>query len=593
MRAHKNPIEIARETLLSLTAKRIPPTPENYRTTYNEIAGQVSEANEAFTVEQLKTLIAGLPQTTPDQLRFNRELNEAAQAKDWERFQKNLLERVNSLTELQSLSWTELLSDLFRFWGSRSTALTSSQKRDSLTHVLNATQNPSLLFTRLQNLSKAWSDASSGEVSTPEETPEFLTQTAILPITAPKAGVAQTPNLNSDFRELLAFTLERCITPVLAEHPRLAKDSTALAEQIRKAVLPKDITDIQTRLTRLAFKLELNTEDQAELRSSLLKLIRLIVENVNELVIDDKWLYGQVEIVREIVEKPLSQRTIDDAQRRLKEVIFKQGQLKHSLQDAKEALKHMLAGFVDHLADFAGTTSNYHDRIEGFAQRISSSNNINELDAVLTEVLQETRNVQVKTLHSRDELQQAQNKVQEAEARIQVLEKELQTTSQLVRNDQLTGALNRRGLEEVFEKEIARANRHQVPICLGLLDIDNFKRLNDSLGHDAGDAALVHLTTVIKETLRPQDTLARYGGEEFIVLLPESHLEQGTKAMTRIQRELTRRIFLHDNRKLLITFSAGVTQMRGDDTQTSIIKRADDAMYQAKQAGKNKVISVP
>lgn len=589
MQTHRNPIEIARETLLSLTAKRIPPTPKNYRTAYNEIAGQEPDTNEAFTIEQLKGLVAGLPQTTPDQLRFNRELNEAAQAKDWNRFQKTMLERISALTELQSLSWTELLSDLFRSWDSRNTALTTAQKRDSLAHVLSATQNPSLLFTRLQNLSKAWSDASSGEVSAPAETSEPPTQTA----TPAPAGTIELPNLSNDFKEMLAFTLQHCITPVLAEQPNLAKDSAALAEQIRKAVLPKDIADVQAKLKRLAFKLELNTEDQAELRSSLLKLIQLIVENVNELVVDDKWLYGQMEIVREIVEKPLSQRTIDDAQRRLKEVIFKQGQLKHSLQDAKEALKHMLAGFVDHLADFAGTTSSYHDRIEGFAQRISSSNNISELDAVLTEVLQETRNVQMKTLHSQEELQQAQKRVQEAEARILVLEKELQNTSHLIRNDQLTGALNRRGLEEVFEKEIARATRHQAPICLGLLDIDNFKKLNDALGHDAGDAALVHLTTVIKETLRPQDTLARYGGEEFIVLLPESTLDQGTKAMIRIQRELTRRIFLHDNRKLLITFSAGVTQMRGDDTQTTVIKRADDAMYQAKEAGKNKVVSVP
>lgn len=588
MRTHRNPIEIARETLLALTAKRIPPTPENYRTTYNEIAGKAADTKDTVTTEQLKELVAGLPQSTPEQLRFNRELHEAAHAKNWDLFQKQLLERINTLTELQTLSWTELLSDLFRTWDSRSSSLSIAQKRESLAHVLNATQNPSLLFTRLQSLSKAWSEASSGEAWLPEETPAPLTQTVI----STPATSAQEISLSNDFRDLLAFTLQYCITPVLAEHPRLAKDSTILAEQIRKAALPKDITDIQAKLKRLAFKLELNTEDQAELRSSLLKLIQLIVENVNELVVDDKWLYGQMEIVREIVEKPLSQRTVDDAQRRLKEVIFKQGQLKHSLQDAKEALKHMLAGFVDHLADFAGTTTNYHDKIEGYAQRISSSNNINELDAVLTEVLQETRNVQIKTLHSREELQQAQTRVQEAEARIQVLEKELQATSHLIRNDQLTGALNRRGLEEVFEKEIARAIRHQVPICLGLLDIDNFKKLNDALGHDAGDAALVHLTTVIKETLRPQDTLARYGGEEFIVLLPESTLEQGTKAMARIQRELTRRIFLHDNRRLLITFSAGVTQMRGDDTETTIIKRADDAMYQAKQTGKNKVISV-
>jgi len=124
-----------------------------------------------------------------------------------------------------------------------------------------------------------------------------------------------------------------------------------------------------------------------------------------------------------------------------------------------------------------------------------------------------------------------------------------------------------------------------------MLDIDNFKRLNDSLGHDAGDAALIHLVTVIRETLRPQDTLARFGGEEFIVLLPDTALEDAQKALIRLQRELTKRIFLNDNEKILITFSAGVTDYRNDDTQNSVTKRADEAMYAAKKAGKNRVVA--
>jgi len=125
---------------------------------------------------------------------------------------------------------------------------------------------------------------------------------------------------------------------------------------------------------------------------------------------------------------------------------------------------------------------------------------------------------------------------------------------------------------------------------VALLDIDNFKRLNDSLGHDAGDAALIHLATVIRETMRPQDTVARFGGEEFIIVLPDTSLEDARKAIVRLQRELTRRILLHDNNRQLITFSAGVSELRPGDTQASISKRADEAMYAAKQAGKNRVM---
>ena len=95
---------------------------------------------------------------------------------------------------------------------------------------------------------------------------------------------------------------------------------------------------------------------------------------------------------------------------------------------------------------------------------------------------------------------------------------------------------------------------------------------------------------MIRETLRPQDTLARFGGEEFIILLPDTPIDDAKKALVRLQRELTKRIFLTDNEKVLITFSAGVTDFRIDDNQTSVTKRADEAMYSAKKTGKNRVV---
>ena len=205
--------------------------------------------------------------------------------------------------------------------------------------------------------------------------------------------------------------------------------------------------------------------------------------------------------------------------------------------------------------------------------------------------MRETRTIQISAQRSRDELRSTQKKVQESEARITELERELETTSDLVRHDQLTGVLNRRGLEEIFTKEAARATRHETSLCVALIDIDNFKKLNDSMGHDTGDEALIHLATICRETLRPQDTVARYGGEEFIILLPDTPLNDAASALTRLQRELTKKFFLHGNDKVLITFSAGVTRMKPDDTQATVIKRADDAMYQAKQTGKNRVVT--
>jgi diguanylate cyclase len=125
---------------------------------------------------------------------------------------------------------------------------------------------------------------------------------------------------------------------------------------------------------------------------------------------------------------------------------------------------------------------------------------------------------------------------------------------------------------------------------VALLDIDNFKKLNDSKGHSAGDAALTHLATVTRECMRPQDTMARYGGEEFVILLPDTTLENGITAMTRLQRALTRQYFLADGEQILITFSAGVAQLAEGESGDDAIKRADQGMYLAKRAGKNRVV---
>ena len=582
-----NPFEIARETLRLLAVRRIPPTPDNYQTLYQEITGTKPTA-QPFPDKQLRALAAALPKTTPDQMRLARQLDEAVKGANWEDFKNRLVEFISALATTQKLAWADLVNDLLRQWDAKHIGLTVARKRESLEHVLTSSgANPETLFNRLQSLLRSWGQgkdaaavASSDETTAPE-------MAVVTPSTAASS------DLLSELRTLFAFTLETAISTQLVESPQLSSDAKTLAIDIRTAGSVEQMQEFLTRLKRFAFKLELLAEDQAELRHSLLNLLRLLVENITELVIDDRWLHGQIEVVREIIEKPLSQRAIDDAERRLKEVLYKQSQLKASLSEAREAIKSMLAGFVDQLADFADATSDYHDKIEVCAGKINAAHDISELGGVLTEVMRETRTIQISAQRSRDELRSTQQKVQESEARIRDLESELETTSDLVRHDQLTGVLNRRGLEDMFNKEVARGKRHDTVLCVGLLDIDNFKKLNDSLGHDVGDQALIHLANVCRETLRPQDTVARFGGEEFVILIPETPLEDAITALTRLQRELTRKFFMSGNDKVLITFSAGVTQFQPEDTQGTVIKRADEAMYKAKQTGKNRVVSAP
>jgi len=402
-------------------------------------------------------------------------------------------------------------------------------------------------------------------------------------------GADENPEARQ-LRDLLSRTLSFAVASLLQGSPVLVKEAEALGAAVKTAHTEEALAEIGARLKQLCYQIELKSGDVAETQELLLRLFKLLLENVSELLDDDSWLRGQIDAVQNLIAGPLDQRSLEDATRSLKEVIYKQSQLKHSLTDVKATVKNMMMTFIDRLSSVATTTGDFHEKIGGFSEKISHADNIVELNSILDEVLRETRLVQTEALKTRDRMVAARQEVQEAEQRIHSLEAKLQHMSELVREDQLTGSLNRRGLDDVFERETARSDRRGTPLCIAMLDLDDFKRLNDTYGHLAGDAALKHLVKIVKDTLRSMDVIARFGGEEFLILLPETTVEAASATMTRLQRELTRHFFLADNEKVLITFSAGVALRLPNEEQASLVKRADKAMYQAKQTGKNRVV---
>ena len=391
-------------------------------------------------------------------------------------------------------------------------------------------------------------------------------------------------------REMLARTLSFACASLLSGDAELSSEAEALGAAVKTAVGESELQDIAARLKQLCFQIELRKDDGAEQQELLLRLFRLLLDNIEGLIDDDNYMRGQVLVVQDLIKGPLDTRALEDATRGLKDVIIKQGHLKHGIDDVRSSMKNMMMTFIDRLGSAAASTSDYHAKLGGFSERIGRATDVNEINGVLDEVLREMRNAQDEALASRDRMVGAHKEVQEAEQRIRELEAELQHMSELVREDQLTGSLNRRGLDDVFERESARADRRKTPLCVALLDLDNFKRLNDTYGHMAGDAALKHLVKVVRETLRSMDVIARFGGEEFLILLPETTVDAAAAAMVRVQRELTKHFFLHDNEKMLITFSCGVALRVPNEEQASLMARADKAMYQAKNSGKNRVV---
>ena len=421
----------------------------------------------------------------------------------------------------------------------------------------------------------------------PASSPGALPAAVPLPVPAALVTGAQGNLL----RDMLVRTLNLALTSQLEHAPELAAETQALAAAVKQADSTELLGQAATRLNQLCFRIEQDSEDMQRQQEMLLRLFALLLDNIKELAEDDCWLAGQIASVQALIAGPIHPAALQEAMRSLKDVIYKQGVLKHSLREAQATVKHMMLTFVECLSATAASTREYHQKIERYAAAISGTDDIHALNTILRDVMRETLLLQSEALRSRDQMQDAQQQAQHADGRIKTLESQLAHMSELVREDQLTGSLNRRGLDDVFERELARADRRGLPLCIALLDLDDFKRINDTHGHDVGDEALIHLVRVVKDTLRTMDVIARFGGEEFLILLPDTTLKSASATITRLQRELTKRIFLHNHQRVLVTFSAGLALRVDGEDQKSLIRRADAALYQAKKTGKNRVVS--
>jgi len=565
-----SPADIAREAFRRLAVRRIVPTPDAYREIYEEIAGKSSQGSAEQVLADFAEALSNASEAVR---RRAAEFKRAADKRDWQEYSRHLADLVVAHLAKQDEPATP--------------AKTTTPVATEATEKKTTSAAPVASIPLVDDIPPA---AKPRNISLVDEDEDLAARQK--PVRGPAASPAVTETRKMQLlRDLLTRTLTLAVGSLLRGVPALAQEAEALAASIKEATTEQELNDISSRLKQLCFRIELKADDLTEERELLLRLFKLLLDNVGELLEDDSWLSGQVAAVQNVLSGPINPHALQDATRSLKEVIYKQSALKHSLAEAKATVKTMMMTFIDRLGAIASSTGNYHEKIDAYSQKISKAKEIVELNAILQDVMHDTKVAQTEALRSRDEMVAARQQVQEAEARIQELETKLEQLSELVREDQLTGSLNRRGLEDVFEREMARCERRNSPLCISMLDLDDFKRLNDTYGHAAGDEALIHLVRVIKETLRTLDVIARFGGEEFLIVLPDTTLDDAVKTITRVQRELTKQIFMYNQQRLLITFSAGVALRQPGEDSTALIKRADEALYEAKKAGKNRVVS--
>ena len=207
----------------------------------------------------------------------------------------------------------------------------------------------------------------------------------------------------------------------------------------------------------------------------------------------------------------------------------------------------------------------------------------NELIHAATSIEKEMNNVTSK-------LENGKTKVQELEEKVKTLEAELSRTKTESMRDHLTGLLTRRAFSEEVKRIESAYERIKTQYAIVFFDLDHFKKLNDTYGHECGDVVLSTFGKILNKSVREHDIVGRYGGEEFVAIIHFNLNRELLQFLKRIKTIVTENSFLYKEKKIKVTFSAGVAIRSSFDTYENTLQKADMLLYQAKENGRNKII---
>ncbi len=609
------PAQLAKAALRRLALDKLEPTPDNYA--------------RAYQLEQGGPPPASLPeraQRTLERLVARGFEGDAATAilsalldGDWER-----AERAISEPQAGGDALATLIERLVRSVERGGKQWTTARKKDSLQRVLAGSRGDSVrLQQRLRQLVTNWEADTMGAGDEPADAAApgaagDVVAAAPAPSSTPASATAARaekpaaePPAASSVRQdappagpqpgeravvVLGNTVVRAMPSQDAISRSLADAIGQAAQRFRQdSATPEDAREIEVLCDRADWVLQ----HREHLFEQISGLCLELTSSLTELAEDDSWAQGQCDAMRLTVEEGLTARGVKSVSELLRTTRSRQAELRLERDSARDALKLLINRMLSELGELGSQTGRFHESVGRYADVIESADTLESLAGVVREMVEESRTVQLLVSQTQHRLEEEHARASELSNRVGELEGELRRLSSEVSTDQLTQIANRRGLLQAFDIECARLQRAEgdVPdedkpagLSIGLLDIDNFKKLNDELGHSAGDEALKALAATVSKTLRPTDMVARYGGEEFVVLLPDTPVDEGQQILTRLQRSLTGGLFMHENKQIFVTFSAGVTAYCPGERIEDALERADMALYQAKRAGKNRTL---
>jgi diguanylate cyclase len=490
--------------------------------------------------------------------------------------------------------WPVLVERLVRNLDRGGRQWTSARRKESLYRVLDSSRSDEeRLAQRLRSLLQAWESDRIAEGIEPIEgaepaaggTDEASPTRAAGPDVAPSSPVAAT---DAAVR-LLNETVCAGLGDADARATALARRLTLLCEE---PTPPGAVADAAAgrveALAEACVEAKQWFGQRQELVRQLAGLCAEMSQGLVELTEDESWSRGQCEALRLQLAESVDVRGVRAASAMLADTRARQTSAKREREAARTALKQLLTGMIGEVGALQQQAGGFETAIEQHASAVEAADSLEGLTSVVQAMLADSRHLRSAIGASQERLQRDSNRAAALEERVRDLESELRRLSDEASTDALTQVANRRGLEQIFVEVSARAAEAGQPLAVGLIDIDNFKKLNDRLGHAAGDTALKALASEVSKRLRPEDHVARYGGEEFVVLLPGQPVGQAQQALTRLQRSLSASLFLHEGEEVFITFSAGVTVWRPGETLEAAVERADGGLYEAKRSGKNR-----
>ena len=573
------PALLAKAAFKRLATERQEPTPENFRTAY---------AAESAALGW--PMADAAPPATPP------ALPTAPAALDTE----------------DGPEWAELIGRIARGLERSNKQWTAARRKDSLQRVLaGSKQSSSRLLQRLQPLVQAWDSdrpedeqaaAQALDTATPTQPPEAATVAGTgTTVSAagedaavnaqPDQGAAESSDATPppDARWLSTPLVDTISTALPASDAQAADAQAALQTAVNRALEMQAPADaLQGELQDACTQARRVIEHRHHVMDQLLELCRSLTDSLVDLAEDDSWAQGQSEAMRAELSEGLTSRGARRIQQLLDDTRLRQQALKGERDAARQALKQLIQQMLSEIGELGHTTGRFQDNLSRYADTIGQADTLESLTGVVREMVTESLAVHGVISQAQERLHTEHTRATELTQRVRDLEDEIRKLSDEVSTDPLTQVANRRGLMRIFDSERSRVDRQGQLLAIGLLDVDNFKKLNDTLGHHTGDEALKFLSRRVSESLRPSDALARYGGEEFVVLMPNTEVEEGQHVLTRLQRQLSAEFFTQDTHKVFITFSAGVTQYRDGEPIEQALDRADVALYEAKRTGKNR-----